>query len=120
MELFETHHDAPYAQLALRFAQALVAGEFERAADLLSPLAKPLNARALERIYQEMIDYGDGPPTEVGLVTTMEQWPAREPNDSGWAYVAISGDGFSEAVTVIVEQDVSGTMLIRHVEWGRP
>ncbi|HNC91251.1 MAG TPA: hypothetical protein PL000_20160 [Anaerolineales bacterium] len=49
----------------------------------------------------------------------MEQWPDQRPNDVGWAYVAIDGEGFSEAVTVIVENERQ-TPAIRYIEWGRP
>ena len=69
--------------------------------------------------YVEMVEYGDGPPTSVQLISTMEQWPDKQPNDLGWAYVAIGGDGFSEAVTLILQQE-GETPVIRHLEWGRP
>jgi hypothetical protein len=49
----------------------------------------------------------------------LDYWPARQLGDVGWAYVAISGDGFSEAVTVTVA-DMGGRMMIRELEWGRP
>jgi hypothetical protein len=36
-----------------------------------------------------------------------------------WAYVAMSGSSFSEAVTVIVAE-YDGVLLVRDIEWGRP
>lgn len=39
----------------------------------------------------------------------MTQWPAREANDVGWAYMAIIGDKFSEAVSVIDLKRISST-----------
>jgi len=49
----------------------------------------------------------------------MVDWPAREENDLGWIYVAISGSGYSEAVALIFSKNKS-EILIRDIEWGRP
>lgn len=118
----DCNHDAPYAQLAVRFANALTSGDFTLAHSLLSPeLGAEITPDRLCEDYQSMIEYGDGPPTEVELITTLEtwQWPEPHPRDLGWAYVAIAGTGYSEAVTVIVES-VENQPAIRHIEWGRP
>lgn len=118
----DCNHEAPYAQLAVRFANALVSGDFTQAHSLLTPdLGADLSPDRLRETYEGMIEYGDGPPTEIELITTLEtwQWPEPQPTDLGWAYVAIAGDGHSEAVTVIVES-VEGKPAIRHIEWGRP
>jgi hypothetical protein len=45
-------------------------------------------------------------------------WPGKERDDVAWVYVAISGDSFAEAVSVVARED--GQELIRSVEWGRP
>jgi hypothetical protein len=37
----------------------------------------------------------------------------------GWAYVGIEGDDFIEAIAVVVAT-ISGELLIREIEWGRP
>lgn len=118
----ECNHDAPYAQLAVRFAKALAREEFALAHTLLSPeLGADLPLDRLREDYQRMIEYGDGSPTEVELIITMDPVQLHEyrPNDLGWAYVAIVGNAYSEAVTVIVES-VEGKAAIRHLEWGRP
>lgn len=118
----DCNHDALYAQLAVRFAKALASGDFQQAYMLLSPeLRVALRPDRLRETYEAMIEYGDGPPTDVELIVTMEQWklPEQRPTDLGWAYVAIAGDGYSEAVTVIVE-DAGGGPAIRQLEWGRP
>ena len=62
-----------------------------------------------------------GPAEEVELVGVddMIGWEVREPADTGWAYVAISGEGFNEAVSVIVASE-GGRYAIRRLEWGRP
>jgi hypothetical protein len=114
--------DAPYAKLVVQFAGALVAGNFDLAHGLLSPeLRAELPPDRLGAAYAAMIAYGDGPPTAVELIVTMEQWqwPEQQPTDLGWAYVAIVGNGYSEAVTAIVEAAAQGP-VIRYLEWGRP
>ena len=54
-----------------------------------------------------------------GHVEFMDDWPARQSQDIGWAYVSITGAGFIEAVTVVVAEE-NGTAKIREIEWGRP
>lgn len=49
----------------------------------------------------------------------MDNWPAKQPGDVGWAYVSIFGENFVEAVAVTVAK-YEGSLLIREVEWGRP
>jgi hypothetical protein len=63
-----------------------------------------------------MIEYGDGPAVEAEIITTLTEWPDRQPGDAGWAYAAITGLGFSEAVAEVVTREG----LIRQLEWGRP
>ncbi len=53
---------------------------------------------------------------EEGIV---EGWPEKQPGDVASVYVALTGMGFAEAVTVTVVQR-NGNLLIRHLEWGRP
>ncbi|MBW4481787.1 MAG: hypothetical protein KME14_04515 [Tildeniella torsiva UHER 1998/13D] len=118
----ECNCEAPYAQLAVQFARALTDGNFALAHTLLLPeLSADLTPARLRETYEAMIEYGDGPPTNVELIVTMEQWqlPEQRLTDLGWAYVAIAGDGYSEAVTVIVE-DAGDGPAIRYLEWGRP
>jgi hypothetical protein len=118
----DCNHDAPYAQLALQFAHALVAGDFDQAHALMSlELRTTLSLDRLREEFNRMIEYGDAPPTDVELIVTMEQWqlPEQRSTDLGWAYVAIAGPGYSEAITVIVE-DAGGGSAIRYLEWGRP
>ncbi|MEB3256694.1 MAG: hypothetical protein VKN83_00095 [Cyanobacteriota bacterium] len=53
---------------------------------------------------------------EEGIV---EDWPAKQPGDVASVYVAMTGMGFAEAVTVTVVQR-HGNLLIHHLERGRP
>jgi hypothetical protein len=109
-----------HGQVAVTFAEHLTTGRFEDAHAMLSDhLQQQYRPSDLSREYSAMISYGDSAPDIVELIITMDAWPARQTNDLGWAYVAISGDGFSEAVTVVVAQG-SVHAHIRELEWGRP
>jgi hypothetical protein len=107
-------------KVGLAFARALAARQFEQAHQLLSTsLASRYSVEKLRSEYEGMVSYGNGPATVVEVVTVMDDWPARQAGDVGWAYVAIVGDDFSEAVTVTVAEE-SGKLVIRDVQWGRP
>ena len=113
MEPSQTYQGA----VALRFAEALVAGDFARAHSLLSPsLSEMLPPSQLRSEYEAMIEYGEGPPDLVEVMNVLDEWPAKEPHDVGWAYVAVGGPGYSEAIAVIV----TDTGLIREITWRRP
>ena len=108
--------------IGISFANAIVSGDFEAAHALLSESLKGEWPPArLEAELAAMIDYGEGPAEDVELVSVdnMIGWEVREPADIGWAYVAISGEGFNEAVSVIVASE-GGRYAIRGLEWGRP
>ena len=112
--------DSIHAFVATTFTTALVEGRDADAHAMLAPgLAGKYTAESLGAAFREMIEYGDSPPLSTELVTTLEDWPDRELGDYGWAYVAVMGDGFSEAVTVVVT-DHDGRPAIRYLEWGRP
>ena len=108
---------AEHGAVALRFADALTTGSFDLAHSLLAPtLARELSVDELRTSYEHMIEYGEGPAKDAKLITTLEQWPDKAPGDLGWAYVAIIGTNYSEAVTVVVTDQ----RRIRTIEWGRP
>ena len=113
-------HNSLHGLTAVTFAKHLTAGRFEDAHAMLSDhLQQQYRPSDLSQEYTAMISYGDSAPDLVELIMTMDTWPARQTNDLGLAYVAISGDGFSEAVTVTVAQS-SVHAHIRELEWGRP
>lgn len=118
----QTFNDNPVGALALVFAQAVVTGDFAAAHALLSAeLQAALQPTDLARDYQAMMAYTDSAPTEVKLIQVedMNGWKVKQAGDLGWAYVAIEGEGYSEAVSVIVAQE-AGAAVIRWLEWGRP
>ena len=109
-----------HASVALKFATALVAGDFAKAHAMLTPaLTATLSPDALESQYREMVSYFSEAPSTVQVVNTLEEWPDKQPGDLGWAYAAIWGDEGSEAVTVVVTGQ-GGRPAIRSIEWGRP
>ena len=112
--------DNEHGRLATDFASALKDERFGDAHALLTgPLQLVMPLDTLAEAYREMISYGSGPTTDIELMHTMEEWPGRQDADLGWAYVAMWGDDFSEAVTVIVHAGVDGPR-VRQIEWGRP
>jgi hypothetical protein len=49
----------------------------------------------------------------------MSKWLRKKPEDFGWAYVAIGGIDYNEAVSVMVTEE-GERLAIREIEWGRP
>lgn len=107
----ETEH----GKLALEFANALVSGDYSFARSLIH-LSEEVD---LEAEFMEMIEYGDGPVTNVEVMNEMVSWPASQDDGIGWAYVALVGEGFSEALAVVVSK-LNGSVKITDIEWGRP
>jgi hypothetical protein len=107
----------------LEFARDLAAGDFDAAHRLLSSSAQSsLPATELRRQYDLMLSvYDDKSPGPIEFVMSdsMLGWATRQPGDIGWAYVAIEGAGWSEAVAGVVADD-GGQARIRMVEFGRP
>ena len=110
--------DTPFGQLAQQFAQALANQDFTQAAAHISGDAQgQYSAEKLQQAYLAMIDYGDSSTVyEVEALEYLDEWPDKQPTDLAWIYVAIEGDGFGEAVAVVITQD----QKIRGIEWGRP
>ena len=107
-------------EVAIEFANALAAKRYDHAHGMLSTsLAARLPLATLKSTYERMVDYGDGAVKDVRVIIVMDYWPDKQPGDIGWAYVAMSGANFSEAVTVVVAQE-NGKSVIRQIEWGRP
>jgi hypothetical protein len=116
----DTDENSVHGEIAVTFAKYLTAGRFDDAHNMLSEhLQQQYRPSDLNRKYSAMVSYGGSAPDDVELISTMETSPARQANDLGWAYVAISGDGFLEALSVVVAQEKRGA-FIREIEWGRP
>lgn len=116
------------ADIALCFARALVARKYEKAEAMLATSLKPSwPPQLLRKELEKMIWYeGDEArwPTGIQVVTAadssdMASWKQPNPDDFGWAYVAINGADYCEAVAVMITRE--GEMLaIRSIDWGRP
>jgi hypothetical protein len=112
--------DQQATDLALQFANHLIAQQFDHAQQCLSQAAQQTwSAEALSTRYSSMVSYFRSAPHRAEVVETLTDWPAKSPGDIGWAYVSIEGDSDCEAVIVIVGQD-SDRWGIRDIEWGRP
>ena len=113
----------PQGFVALAFARAVAAGDYDLAHSMLSaPLQAATSARQLEAEFALMIEYAECPPENLPDVEVMEavnDWPAKQDGDVGWAYVALSNNYYSEAVAVVVAHE-DGNSVIRELEWGRP
>ena len=118
----ESINNNPAGKVAFAFAQALVNGQYAAAHALLSDaLKQEVSPQDIESSYKQMIEYGEGSPSRIEVVNAdnMNGWSSKQERDLGWAYVAICGDRYSEAVSVMVAQEKEGE-VIRKVEWGRP
>lgn len=111
--------------LALSFAQWAVAGDWQKISDLLSSKAAgKFPPEKLKKGYEKMLayarradgTYGDIKVGELVDVQKMNEWGSQNQGDEFWAYVTITGDDFSEAVTLVFDKN----QKITSVEWGRP
>jgi hypothetical protein len=109
-----------YENFALKFALALMRGEFGAARSLLAkPLRRDLSTRDLEAAFMAMIAHAGAPVRSAEVTSALSHWPAKQPGDIGWVYVAMSGETFSEGVSVAVCAE-NGALRIRDIAWGRP
>lgn len=115
----ESNKEDDYVVVALGFGQALADHRFDDAIKMLTRDAqKKLSATDLKASYQSMF-MGEDAVSFVEVISDMDDWPAKQPADRGWVYVALATDSESEAMTVIV-CDEDGELRIRDIEWGRP
>jgi hypothetical protein len=110
-----------FEHVAHQFAAALVHRDYVLAQSLLSDSLQATHPpEKLQQLYTEMLAYTDGAVADTTeVVTTMTEWPTKQAEDIGWAYVAINGQIFSEGVAVTVINE-GGQPRIRDVIWGRP
>lgn len=108
--------------VAQHFATLIAQGDLASAIELLTDPGRSVHTpEAIKAAVAAMLGGTTGPIRTVRVVEegTVEDWPGKQPGDVAIVYVALNGDGFSEAVTVtVVEQH--GRHLISQLEWGRP
>ena len=68
-----------------------------------------------------MTAYSSGPVLDASLTleSVLEEWQGKQPGDVAWVYVALTGETFNEAVSVLLAR-LGEDVLIRELEWGRP
>jgi hypothetical protein len=134
-----------YVEFAQQFGELIAKSNYAAAHSLLSEGAQAVTTaqdirEAVERMTDQTAqadDWGaDGEdvqtPADQLLITPcpiekvmvmqeciLEEWPAKQEGDVAHVYVALTGDGFSEAVTVTIVQQGSD-YRIRELVWGRP
>lgn len=108
--------------VACQFGNLIVDQDFQAACLLLTSEARSLHPpEAMKAAVKEMISYATGPILQSQLIeaATVEDWPAKRPGDLAVIYLALTGAGFSEAVTLTLVEE-SSVILIRDLTWGRP
>ena len=120
--LFDSDPDAPYAQLGVDFAGAMVSGDFARAHSMLSAdLRGSLTVEGLQFEFDACFAYVEGPLCEVEVVGTLEaeELDPRSPTDAGWAYLTIQGTNTYGGLAIVVSAE-QARLVVREVQWGRP
>ena len=109
-----------YRDVALEFTMRLAERDYHGAYELLDDdLQRMMTKDELAESFEEIVPTDwvfDG--IEV-MDQELDNWPGRQADDAGWAYVSIGGDVYSEGVTVIVTGS-NGDLRIREIEFGRP
>ncbi len=107
-------------RVAEQFGNAVAKGDFAQAHEFLTEQAqKTYSPAAMEQAVKNMTAYAEGPIQEVEVTGKLDSWPDKLPGDVGWVYVALTGESFTEAVTVVLANTANG-IRVRWLEWGRP
>jgi len=113
--------EMPHGVLGFNFANSLVRGEYEKAFGMLSAELKiNYSVAKLKEGYESMVA-GYAQPDKPITVEVLDNNSLGNPSadKEGWAYVAIYGEGWSEAVTV-TGKAFGPEYLITNLVWGRP
>jgi peroxiredoxin len=113
---------AAHIEVAQQFGDLIAKEDYSAAHRLLTTEAQQAYSPArLKESAEGMRTYAPGPITHVEVMEdfVLKEWPAKQEGDAASVYVSLDGDGFCEAVSVVVAEE--GTQFrIRHLEWGRP
>jgi len=107
---------------ARQFAEHVAAGEFEAAHALFTIDARKVHWPEVMRLaVARMTAYAPGPIRRIRVLDefVLREWPAKQRSDLACVYVALEGDRFNEAVSVVLSKTADG-VRIREVVWGRP
>jgi hypothetical protein len=109
--------DTPQGIVGLRFAEGLLAGDYETAHQLLSvDLKLQYPIAALKENFERMMSHAHA-PSDVPEIEVMDNGDLGDSalDAEGWAYIPI----WSEAVT-ITARPFGPDHLITDLIWGRP
>ncbi len=111
-----------YRAIAQHFGDLITRKDYSAAWKLLAKAAQTsITPELIQAAVATMIKGAAG-PIQVAQVMEdfiIDDWPSKLPGDLAVVYVALTGESFSEAVTLTLAQYGEDT-LIRHLEWGRP
>lgn len=111
---------SPITAIAEQFGNALANTDYIVAHALLSKEQQQLySPEELKHRVMCMTAYAPGPIREVVAMEAIDNWWPKRNGDMAWVYVALTGDLFSEAVTLVLIVE-EGEICIRDIEWGRP
>lgn len=109
-------------EVAEQFGHSIAKADYAGAHALLTEEARRIHSpEDLKEAVEGITSYAPGPiqQVEVMLEFVLEEWPDKQDGDVAVVYVALTGEGFCEAVTVILAQE-EHDIRIRQLEWGRP
>ena len=111
-----------YRNVAQHFGDLITRKEYSAAWELLSKKAqRSITPEVIQAAVATMIASAPGPILEAQVMDDciVEDWQGKQSGDLAVVYVALTGESFSEAVTLTLAQYGRDT-LIRDLEWGRP
>ena len=111
-----------HVQLAQQFGDLIAREDYVAAHRLLTRQAQiAWPVQEMKRRSESMRSYAPGPFTDMQVMEEfmLEDWPAMQDGDVANIYIALSGNNFCEAVSVLVARE-DGDLRIRDLEWGRP
>lgn len=111
-----------YIQVAEQFGHLIAKADYAGAHVFLTEEAQKIHSpNDLNTAVEGMTTYAAGPIQQVEVMSDfiLEEWPDKQDEDVAIAYIALTGDGFCEAVTVTLTHE-GQKIRIRQFEWGRP
>jgi hypothetical protein len=105
-------------KVAEQFGHLIAKADYSAAHTLLTKAAQRTHSpEAFKAAVEGMTAYTSDPIRQVEVMSdfVLEEWPDKQDGDVAIAYVALTGDGFCEAVTVTLAQE-GKNIRIRQLE----
>ena len=116
-----TFDDPPYCMVGGQLCQFLQAGKYKLAHGLLAePLRLKLTVAVLKQQWLSLLQGTEPEMISVTLEKHLTDWPDRRPDDVGWCYFALAGEGWSEGISLVVGRTPQNLQVVTEVEFGRP